>query len=78
MRLTKVKWLKKLENIQQKQFANNNTFDATKNLNLMLVLVVRVVMKKKQELKNVFFLFVMILVNGMRKTNVRNYSMNGK
>jgi hypothetical protein len=43
-----------------------------KNLNLMLVLVVRVVMKKKQELKNVFFLFVMILVNGMRKTNVRN------
>jgi hypothetical protein len=28
--------------------------------------------EEKQELKNVFSLFVMILVNGMRKTNVLN------
>ncbi len=37
-------------------------------------------MKKKQEQKNVFFLFVMILGNGMKKTNVQNYliCLNGQ
>ena len=42
---------------------------------LMLVSVVRVVMRKKRERKNVFFRFVMILVNGTKKTNAQNYSI---
>jgi hypothetical protein len=65
----KEKW-KKLENTQVETVCKQLPFDAIEELSLMLVLV-HVEMKKSRA-KERIFLFVMILVNGMKKTNVQN------
>jgi hypothetical protein len=66
-RLIKEKWLKKQENIPETA-CKQHTLDATFKFDACIGGVVM----KKARAKERIFLFVMILVNGMRKTSVLN------
>jgi hypothetical protein len=66
-RLIKEKWLKKPENIQQKQLANHNTLDAIEEFKFDAC-IGGARRRGKREPKNVFFRCVMILVNGTKKS----------